>query len=155
MSDFSISGDYANNQVNKKNELKFKTSEELNNSSIFLSDDNNKVEISDIQGNKFQALIDLLREYIIKRANWTQELINKVEELIVQHNQEKEQGTAEEEIVTDSEGWTVSKKDENGTIRERMNNNGDIETYDDKGILLNKIYTKREPEPPKIVKVES
>ena len=107
---------------NDKKTLKFRSAEQLG-GSIFISDNNNIVEISDIQGNKFQSLIDLLRPAIEKKEEWTQELINNVEKLIKKHNKDKIKNKAEQEIETIN-GWTRTKTDRFGRETEFINNDG-------------------------------
>ena len=105
--------------------LKFKSAEQLN-GSIFISDNNNFVEIGDIQGNKFQSLIDLLRPAFEKKEKWTQELIDNVEKLIKKHNKDKIKNKAEKEIETSVDGWTQTKTDVFGRGTEYINNDGRI-----------------------------
>ena len=77
-----------NTQYNSDNDstpLKFKSKEELG-GSIFVQDDNGKVEMSDIKGSlpttKMLAIKDFLQPAIDACQNWTQELICGVEKVI-------------------------------------------------------------------------
>ena len=78
-----------NTSLNQPANLKFRTPEELGGGSIFIQDDNGKVEMSDIKGSGsgifMQELEALLKPAIDSNQGWSQELIDGVENLIIEY----------------------------------------------------------------------